>query len=68
MAKNDLELARFQVDGYRKLIDFMVKNKCFRGYSTLDFVMEKIRRFDPDYFKDSDDFMEFMKKRDKEEN
>lgn len=42
------------VGSYRGLIDFMVKTKSFRGYSTMDYIKERVRDFDPDYFAEED--------------
>lgn len=51
------------VGSYRGLIDFMVKTKSFRGYSTMDYVMERIRSFDPDYFAEEDEFKNRIKEK-----
>lgn len=62
VAKNELPI----ITGYRKLIDFLVKTKGFRGYSTLDYVKEKIRAFDPDFFKEEDEYVAYMASRKEE--
>lgn len=52
---------------YRRLIHFMVQTKSFRGYSTLDYIKEKIAKFDPDCFKDENEFEAYMASRKEKE-
>jgi len=48
------------IGAYRGLMDTLVKTRGFRGYSTLDYCMERIRSFDPEYFKDQDELAAFQ--------
>lgn len=43
------------IGSYRGLIDTLIKQKGFRGFSTMDYVRERIRMFDPEYFLDEDE-------------
>lgn len=76
MAKKDLSQAsqdeihvmrlENMVRNYRELFSFMVVNKCFRGFSTMDFMLEKQRKIDPEIFVEADTLMGLVKQKKEE--